>query len=181
MRNLIYIAAIAVAACASGEEANLSSLEGNEAETAQALADDVTGASDTNNTASEPAVGGPSQWFQRTNQGNAWAGYGPPFSEAVFSVRCEGEQLIFSTTEMPRAGPGTTTLLLSAPGVEQTLPAEASEQGLPNTEAAVPADAGWLNGLASASGDLTVRVGDGGPILVPIADPLTSLIRDCRS
>lgn len=181
MRYLLIIGAAALAACASGEEANLSSLEGNEAQTAQALADDVTGGGG-NNAASHPAAGGPNQWFERTSQGEAWAGYGPPVSEAAFSVRCDSgaDRLIFSTTEMPRSGPGSTTMQMAAAGIDESLPAEASEEGLPNTEASVEPEAGWLTKLIAASGDLRVRVGGGEPIVVPISDPLTSLIRDCR-
>lgn len=185
MRNLILIGATALAACASGEESNLSSIEGNAAETAQALADNVTGGGNASQPARNeigpgPAIGGSSQWFERDNREGRWAGYGPPASEAAFSVRCQRGQLIFSTTEMPPSGAGATTMQVSAAGVEQSLAAEASEEGLPNTEAAVSADSQWLTRLASASGDLTVRVGSSDPLTVPISDPLTALIRDCR-
>ena len=180
MRYLMLIGAAALAACASGEEANLSSIEGNADQTAQALADDVTGGG-ANNAASQPAPGSPSQWFERTSEGEQWAGYGPPFSEAVFSVRCErgGGRLIFTTTEIPRSGPGSTTMQLSAAGVDESLAAEASEEGLPNTEASVSADADWLNRLESASGDLRVRVGGGDPLVIPTSDQLRSVVRDC--
>lgn len=178
MRHWIIAAAAALAACAAEEEANLSSIEGNAAETAQSLADNGTGAS--TNSGSQPALAGPSRWFERTDQRGAWAGYGPPSSEALFSVRCEGGRLIFSTTEVPRSGPGSTTMQLSATGVDQSLPAEASEEGLPNTEASVPGDAEWLSRLAAATGELSVRVGSGEPLAVSIGEPLTSLIRDCR-
>ena len=178
MRSLLICGAAALAACASDEEANLSSIDGNGSETAQSLADNVTGGGG-NTAASEPAVGGPGRWFERRNQREAWAGYGPPFSEAMFSARCEGGRLILSTTEMPPSGPGSTTMQLSAAGVDESLPAEAGEEGLPSTEATVAADAEWLTRLVSASGDLTVRVGGSDPLVVPIGQPLTSLIRDC--
>lgn len=178
MRSLLIIGAAALAACASDEEANLSSVDGNGSETAQSLADNVTGGGG-NIAASERSVGGPNQWFERRNQREAWAGYGPPFSHAMFSARCEGGRLIFSTTQMPPSGPGSTTMQLSAAGVDENVPAEASEQGLPSTEASVKADAEWLTRLASATGNLTVRTGGSDPLAVPVGQPLTSLIRDC--
>lgn len=119
------------------------------------------------------------QWFTKTHREGPWAGFGPPFSEAAFSARCEGARLVFNTTEMPPSGPGATQMRLSFGGRTQTLPATASEEGLPSTDAAVPADAAWLNDLASASGELMVIVGESDPLSVPISEPLTSLIRDC--
>lgn len=119
------------------------------------------------------------QWFTKTHRERPWAGFGPPYSEAAFSARCEREQLVFNTTEMPPSGPGQTQMRLSFGGRTQALSATASEQGLPSTDAAVPADAEWLQSLASASGDLTMTVGGSDPLSVPISEPLTSLILDC--
>lgn len=178
MRSLFIVGAAALAACASDEEANLSSLDGDASETAQSPADNVAGGG-AKTGASEPAVGGPNQWFERRNQREACAGYGPPFSEAMVSARCKGGRLIFSTTIVPASGPGSTTMQLSAAGVDENLPAESSEGGLPTTEATVAANAEWLTRLVSASGNLTIRVGDSDPLSVPIGEPLTSLIRDC--
>ena len=120
------------------------------------------------------------QWFARVNREGPWAGFGPPNSEAAFSARCEQGAMIFSTTEMPPSGPGETMMHLSAPGIEQSIPAVASEQGLPNTDARVEPSAQWLAKLQAASGNLSVRVGESDSLTVPISEPLTSLIRDCR-
>ena len=178
MRHVFLIGAAALAACAEGEKVDLSDATVNGIPAPATPVENGSRAVPENG-ASEPVAGGPDQWFERTNQGRRWAGYGPPFSEAAFSVRCEGDRLIFNTTEMPPSGAGATTIHLSATGVDQRLAAESSEEGLPNTEASVRADSAWLTRLASGSGDLTVRVGGSDPLVVPIGDPLTSLIRDC--
>lgn len=178
MRHLLIIAVAALAACARTEPVEESSEELD----AQALAAEEAASQARTAAASQeeaPAAASGNQWFTRTAAGSPWAGYGPPNSEAAFSVRCEGERLVFNTTEMPPSGPGDTQIEISADGFSQELSAEASEQGLPNTEASVPADAEWLSQLTSASGSLAVTVGGSDPLTVPIADPMVALIRDC--
>ncbi len=86
---------------------------------------------------------------------------------------------MFNVLEMPPSGAGPTQMRLSADGFSQTLPAKASDEGLPNTDAPVPADSEWLAQLASASGNLSIAVGGGDPLSVPIGEPLRALIRDC--
>ena len=174
MRHVSIIAAAALAACASDER-------GNESAADQSNVVEPAARADANQSASEPVLGGPPQWFARTRDGQRWAGYGPPFSEADFSAYCEGGRLVFNTTEVPSTGAGKTTMRVSAAGVDETLTAQADEDGLPNTSATLEPGADWLGRLAGASGNLTVQVGDTEPLIVPISDPLTSLIRDCRS
>ena len=125
----------------------------------------------------------PGQWFARKTEGGEWAGFGVPYSEAVFSVRCElgPERITFNTTDMPPSGAGATVMQLSASGVEKTIAAEARVEGLENTDAAVAASEPWLQQLAAAGGNLSVGVGGGEPLLVPIGEAMTSLIRRCRS
>lgn len=183
MRQLLIITAAALAACAEGEqvtetpediEVNISS----PGDSAGLNGADNAIAPEEQAAQGQPA---PGQWFTRTRAEGPWAGYGPPRSEAAFSVRCEGEQVVFSTIEMPPSGPGPTEMQLAGAGLNQTLSAQATEDGMPNTEASVPATAEWLSRLESASGNLTVTVGGSDPLIVPISEPLTSLIRDCRS
>ena len=185
MRMLCLIAAAAAAgACAKTEEVgNTAELEAAASSNAPEAPAAANGA-DFNTAATDPGAGlgavEPGQWFERTSPEDRWAGFGPPNSEATFSARCEGEQLVLSTTEVPRSGPGQTTMHLSATGVDESIRATASNEGLPNTEAPVPADAAWLEKLQSASGNLTVSVAGGEALVVPISGPLTSLIGDCR-
>ena len=185
MRNLSIALALGLLAGCGSEQ---SSRTGESEPQQRSRADSAT---ESTNAATEPAPD-PSnaaaarqiedaQWFTKRNERGPWAGYGPPFSEAAFSVRCEGGNLTFDTTEMPPTGPGATQMRLSGEGFAQTLNAIADEQGLPNTSATVSADAEWLRRLLSMTGDLTVRVGGSDPLEVPMADPLRSLIRDCRS
>ena len=179
MRYLLIIAAAALVGCAEAEQ--VTEVPEGEVDVTLASPSGPQAGNGNGTDQARPAVGepAPGQWFSRAGAEDRWAGYGPPNSEASFSVRCEGEQLVFSTIEMPRSGPGPTDINISAAGFNETLAAEASEEGLPNTEATVAANSPWLARLASASGDLTVRVGGGSPLIVPIAEPLTSLIRDC--
>ena len=173
---MMIFAVAALAACARTEPADQSLDELDEAPEVGEITDTSAGNASTN---TSPAAPSGHQWFTRAEAGNAWAGYGPPNSEAAFSVRCEGDQLVFNTTEMPPSGPGATTMRIEAGSFSQELSAQASEEGLPNTEASVPADTQWLSQLASASGNLSVTVGGSDPVVAPIADPLVSLIRDC--
>lgn len=170
MRQLILLALPLLAACG----------EGRDATGAAALPED--GAPDAV-VANAQAAAEPQQWFERRDPDGDWAGYGPPFSEAAFSLRCEraAGRLVFNTTEMPRSGPGETVMHLKADGFDQSIDAIANEDGLPNTDAAVPADAPWLAQLLAASGTLTVRVGGGDPLDVPISEPFRALIRDCAA
>ena len=124
-----------------------------------------------------PAATG--QWFSRDEPGGGWAGFGPPYSEAFFSARCESGRVIFNVLEMPPTGGGPTQMQLTAQGVSETVPAQASDEGLPNTDSPVAADAPWLAQLASASGNLSVTVGGGDALTVPIGEPLRALIRAC--
>lgn len=175
----MIIAAAALAACAQSEQVT---------ETTEEIEANIStpgGAAELNEAdraiASGELAQGESRWFTRTTVQGPWAGYGPPASEAAFSVRCEAERLIFNTTEMPPSGPGQTQMQLAASGFSETLTAQATEEGLPNTEASVPVGTEWLGQLESASGDLTVTVGESEPLTVPLSEPLTSLISDCRS
>ena len=177
MRYLTIIGAALLAGCAQSEQVDEFNQVNYDPESIAAAAENA--AQRNGQTTADPVVGGPNQWFSKTNQEGPWAGYGPPNSEAVFSARCESGVLHFNTTELPRSGAGETTMTVAAQGVDETIPAQASEQGLPHTEATVPADAAWLQRLTSASGNLTVRVAESEPIVVPISQPLTSLIRDC--
>lgn len=125
----------------------------------------------------EPAT---EQWFAKTNPNGPWAGYGPPNSEAMFSVRCEDKRLVFSRAGLPSSGSGSTQMKLSIDGVDQTLSAEASDEAIPNTEASAVASSKWTERLAVPRGNLSVRIGDGDALVVPLAEPFTSVIRDCR-
>jgi len=177
MRQIAIIATLAVCACADSKPVVQNSEELQEVAQSAPEPGSNPAANETGEQPAQPQQ----QWFERTEGGQAWASYGPPNSEAAFSVRCEGRRLVFNTTEMPSSGPGRTQMQLSAPGVSRTLDAQATEGGLPNTEAAVPADAQWLEQLAATTGDLSVTVGgDGEPLVVPVGEPLTALIRDCR-
>lgn len=183
MRHLLGIAAAALAACADGGE-------GGEAPQDRSVNAGRSANADSDRLQNE--VAGPAQalppgeasgqrWFTKTHKLGPWAGYGRPYSEADFSVRCEGQRLVFNTLEMPPSGPGKTDMRLSADGFSRTLDAEASEEGLPSTDSAVPADSDWLRELVEASGNLTVTVGGSDPLVVPLAEPLKSLIRDCAA
>lgn len=162
MRALIFFALPVLAGCGGESQPNRA---------ASALEAD----------AAAPAQVAPQQWFERSDADGGWAGYGPPFSEAAFSLLCEraAGRLVFNTTEMPPSGPGATIMHLSANDLDQSIAATANEDGLPNTVASVPADTPWLSRLIAASGTLSVRVGDSDPLTVPIGAPLRSLIRDC--
>lgn len=185
MRHLLAlaIAAAALGACAQGgeggEAAQDAGLNAGTAATADAdrLHNEAAGAE----RARPPGEASGQRWFAKTHKLGPWAGYGRPYSEAGFSVRCEGERLVFNTLEMPPSGPGKTEMRLSADGFSRTLSAEASEEGLPSTSSALPADADWLRELVAASGNLTVTVGGSDPMVVPLAEPLKSLIRDCAA
>lgn len=184
MRRLLFLSG-ALLLCACSDDAGELPANGNAAASEALDTPALTNNAEASRGAADPPAGATnragSQWFSKYDGGDSWSGYGPPFSEAAFSARCERKagRLVFNTAEMPPSGPGRTEMLLSADGFEQSLPAEASEEGLPNTSAAVDADADWLSRLASLSGDLTVRVGGSDPLTVPIGEPLRSLIRDC--
>jgi hypothetical protein len=173
MRISYLIAALAIGACARVEPVDV-----DEDEVLNSLETPIESAA-SNDSASIGATD--SQWSARSDQAGPWAGYGVPFSEAVFSARCEGGQLIMNTTEMPPTGAGRTTMSVSGQRIDENLNAVAREDGLPNTEASVNANSQWLDRLASASGNLSIQVGGSAPITVPIGEPLTSLVRDCRS
>ncbi|MGI8704637.1 MAG: hypothetical protein ACR2JJ_02380 [Sphingomicrobium sp.] len=179
MRQLLIITSAALAACAQAEQVTETT---EEIEASISSPGGAAGLNDVDSRiASNQALQGESRWFARATVQGPWAGYGPPTSEAAFSVRCEAERLVFNTTEMPPSGAGPTEMQLAAVGLNQSLTAQASEEGLPNTEASVAATTEWLGRLESASGDLTVTVGESNPLVVPIGEPLTSLISDCRS
>lgn len=177
MRQLAIIAFAALAACARSEPVDESRQVEDGASVIDTSAEEAAG-EESANTAS-PALSSGFQWFARTDERGPWAGYGPPNSETVFSARCEGDEIVFSTTDMPPSGPGETQMQLNADGISETLIAQASEEGLPQTQASAPADAQWLSQLASTAGNLTVTVGVSGPQLVPISEELVSLIEEC--
>lgn len=119
------------------------------------------------------------QWFASHLSGAPAAMFGPPGSEASFSVRCEGDELVFArAVRLPQ---GSASMRLTVDGVSRTIPAESAPEPLPLATGRLDAGSAFAALLGETTRPIAVTV-EGGPSLRVPADPaLLDVVNDCRA
>ena len=117
------------------------------------------------------------QWFAKTERGVPMAMFGPPQSEALFSIRCEESELVVArgvTTE-----DDTVTMDLTAGGETRTIVATARQDPLPRVTGSLLENDPFADMLASVAQPITVRVGDGPSLRIPAHEHLRQVAANC--
>ena len=117
------------------------------------------------------------QWYAKTERGVQMAMFGPPRSEALFSVRCEDSELVFSRG-VPAEG-DAVTMDLAVGDETRTIAATAQQDPLPRVTGSLLAKDPFTETLASLSQPIAVRVGDGPTLRIPAHEHLREVAANC--
>ena len=118
------------------------------------------------------------QWFAKSERGSGMAMFGAPYSEAQFSIRCEGDALVFGRSAQLPAG--RAEMQLTAGGTTRQLSATAQEDPLPLVTASLPASDAFAGVLAGTTEPIGIVVGEGGEMFrVPSSPAFRQVAADC--
>jgi hypothetical protein len=171
-RVALVVALMALAACAKSEEASLVPPQEDDGYN---VAERVrTPLSDER----ELTVG---QWSAVTQDDQPALIFGPPQGTPLFSLRCDdGEGLLLQRHGLVTSG-GAEMMTLEAGGDRQQLALNPVTGTQPLLRAAIPANGDLLPVLREASGPLTVRVGDGAPLVMPATPLIGPFVAGCSA
>lgn len=137
------------------------------------MVDPVGAAPDDASTAAE------GRWVSGTLAGKPALLFGPADSEAQFSMRCgDGDGLVLSRNGIVPAG-GLEMMVVSVEGANARYAVRAPESPLPMLVARVPATDNFLAQLRDAPGEISVRIGDGAPLVMQSDPRVSELVRRC--
>ena len=187
----VAAAALGLTACAEADTDSATDgamTSGDTAETADPAAEEMMGADDP--LAGDPDVAGADgtlgsdrtmqgKWTTKRMAGAPAALFGTPDTDASFSVRCEGGELVFARGAM--APEGEIDMTLMAGGETKTLAAHSTPDPLPTVTGRLPADDGFAATLAQARHPIAVRIGDRDTTFrMPASAALRGVVSDCR-
>jgi hypothetical protein len=130
----------------------------------------------------DPAMGptaAPGGWTTKTMAGAPAALFGPPDSEAAFSVRCEDGTLVLSRSVLLPEGEASMTV--AAGGETRTLAASSSPDPMPSVTARLPGADPFIGQLADATGAISVTVGGERTLEVPSAPAFRQVVGGCMA
>lgn len=119
------------------------------------------------------------RWFARDMAGSPAALFGEPETEAQFSVRCEGEELIFSRSVTMRPGPASMALM--ARGKVHTIDATARTDPIPSVTGRLAASDAFAQTLGQATQPIAVRIESGPALRMPVSEALRTVIEGCAA
>ncbi len=120
------------------------------------------------------------EWVEKPIAGAPAALFGPPESEAVFTVRCEGNVLGFDRAVLVDGG-GQVDMALMAGGESRNVTAAALSGPLPRVTGTLPANDPFAEVLAGTNQTIAVSV-DGGPAFTMPASPIMrGVVSNCGS
>ena len=118
------------------------------------------------------------QWFAKSERGSGMAMFGAPYSEAQFSIRCEGDALVFGRSALIASG--DAAMRVTTGGTSKRLAAQAQEDPLPVVTGRLPASDEFAGILARTTEPIGIAVGDGGEIFqVPSSPAFRGVVADC--
>ncbi|WP_156320167.1 hypothetical protein [Croceibacterium atlanticum] len=118
------------------------------------------------------------EWISKQLAGNPAVLFGPPGTEASFSVGCEDGELVFSRSVLVE--PGETDMRLMAGGEIRTLDGTAQAEPLPRVTARLPAGDPFATILAGLDAPFAVSVAGGPSFRMPPSDAFRRVVADCR-
>lgn len=119
------------------------------------------------------------QWFSRQMAGNPAALFGPPQSEAGFSVRCAGDDLVFTRSALVEGG-GEVEMELMAGGRTRTIAANAQVDPMPTVTGSLAASDSFAAVLAETTEPIAVAVAGGPSLRMPAHQYLREVVGNCR-
>ena len=173
----------ALAACGGAEEEVATDVEtGAEYDSSsgapvpgQAEADSST--DDDGELGSDRAMQG--RWFADRMAGMDAALFGPPESDARFSVRCDEAAGELILTRSERARTGSVEMRLMAEGVSRTIRATSTPEPVPTVTGRLAANDRFTALLAGTDDPIAVVIGDGAPYRMPAAEALRDVVAGC--
>lgn len=128
--------------------------------------------------ADEVALG---EWTSATLEDQPVLQFGPPQAGPLFSMGCgEGGAVVLQRHGVIQA-PGLNTMALEAGGAVQRLPAEAVPGAIPLLRATLPAGNVIGDRFGQGQGRITVRAGEGEPLIMPASPMVGEFVRGCAS
>jgi hypothetical protein len=169
-RALVLVSFLALAACAKSEEASLVPPQEDEGYN---MVEPVT----------SPVVAGGElalgEWARSLQEEQPALTFGPPSTEPLFSLRCDGREGLLLQRHGVIAQPGLNMMLVQAGTEPRRLTVNPVEGPLPLLRGAVQAEAELTGELASAQDRITVRVGNGEPLIMPASPMIGEFVRSC--
>lgn len=117
-------------------------------------------------------------WTSKTERGTPVALFGQADTDAAFSVRCEGDTLIFSRSGLLPASEAAMRIM--AGGETRRLAARIQGEQLPQVTARLPAADSFAGTLARTNEPIAVAIGDGGEAYrMPSSAALRGVVAGC--
>ena len=126
----------------------------------------------------EVAVG---EWSASTQEEQPVLQFGPPQAGPLFSLRCGEEGAVVLQRHGVIQAPGLNTMALEVGGEVQRLPAESVSGAIPLLRATLPADNMIVDRFGQGQGRITVRTGEGEPLIMPASPLIGDFVRGCAN
>lgn len=169
-RAAAIAAFLALTACAKSEEASLVPPEDEGYNMVDPVSSPVV-------PEGELALG---EWARSIQDEQPALTFGPPSTEPLFSLRCDTGDGLLVQRHGVIAQPGLNTMLVEAGGGEPRRLTVTPVQGpLPLLRGAVQPGADLVADLASAQDRISVRIGNGEPLVMPANALIGEFIRGC--
>ena len=162
-------AVLVLAACAKSEEASLVPPQ----EEGYNMVDPVGAQLTTDN---EVALG---EWTAVTEEDQPALQFGPAQAGALFSMRCGDAGTVLLQRHGVLSGPGQNTMAVEVGGAVQRLPAEGVPGAIPLLRATLPAGNVIGDRFGQGQGRITVRAGEGEPLIMPVSPMIGEFVRGC--
>jgi hypothetical protein len=121
------------------------------------------------------------EWASSMQEEQPALTFGPPQTEPLFSMRCDGREGLLLQRHGVIVGPGMNMMLVELGGETGRLAVNPVEGPLPLLRAAVPPNNSLIGNLATAQDRITVRIGNGEPLVMPPSPLLGEFIRSCAT
>lgn len=159
-----------VAACARSEDASVRPADGNDSAVEQVRATDVDD--------QEPALG---EWRRALQEDRPALEFGPAGTAPLIGVVC-GERGGLILQRAGAIAPGAApTLSVTVGGQGRQLPVTPAPGAAPMQRAAIPAGDTLLAQLAGAQAPISLRFGDGTPLILPPSGEIARFVQGCAS
>lgn len=119
------------------------------------------------------------EWVSSTLEGEPALLFGPPESEAQFSMRCrDGGGLVLQRAGIVPEG-AVQMMMVSVDGANAQFAVNETGDEMPLLTAIIPDNEPFLDMLRDAAGPLTIRVGGGSPLVLPPNPEIGELVETC--
>jgi hypothetical protein len=170
-RTAILTALLALAACAQTEEASLVPPQEDDGYNMVGPVKTPIGQE------GELALG---EWASSMQEDQRALAFGPPQTAPLFSLRCDGGEGLLLQRHGVIMGPGMNMMSVELSGSTSRLAVNPVEGPLPLVRAAVPAEGELIGALANADDRITVRIGNGEPLVMPPSPLIGEFIKSCE-